>query len=70
MSPTQIFRDGTPGSDGILQTTLQMPLNRLAFGMTMHEAIQAPHRRVTSGTMVKMEDHVPDMSLVASPAPR
>ena len=34
--------------------------------MTVQEAIQAPRRRVMSGTTVKMEDHVPDMSLVAS----
>ena len=57
MSPTQIFRDcefrltiGTPGSDGILQTTLQMLLNRLEFGMTGQEAqdryLRAPRYRV------------------------
>jgi gamma-glutamyltranspeptidase / glutathione hydrolase len=67
VSPTQIFRDGesrlttgTPGSYGIPQTTLQMLLNMLEFGMTVQEAIEAPRCRVTSGTIVKMEDRVPE----------
>jgi gamma-glutamyltranspeptidase / glutathione hydrolase len=66
MSPTQVFRDGefrltigTPGSYGILQTTLQMLLNFVAFGMTVQEAIEAPRCRVISGTTVKMENRVP-----------
>src|SRR5213079_3032394 len=45
MSPTKVFQDGafvmsigTPGSYGILQTTPQMLLNVLEFGMNIQEA--------------------------------
>jgi gamma-glutamyltranspeptidase / glutathione hydrolase len=65
--PTQTFRDGefrlttgTPGGYGIPQTTRQLLRNRLEFGMTVQEAIEAPRCRVTSGTVVKMEDCVPE----------
>ncbi|MBI4638782.1 MAG: gamma-glutamyltransferase [Candidatus Rokubacteria bacterium] len=66
MSPTQIFRDGrflmsigTPGSYGILQTTPQMILNVLAFGMNIQEAIEAPRVRVYRDRLVDVEARVP-----------
>ena len=65
MSPTQVFRNGrlclaigTPGSYGILQTTAQMLLNVLEFGMNVQEAIEAPRIRIMSGKEVVMEDRI------------
>jgi len=65
MSPTQVFRGdrlrlaiGTPGSYGITQTTVQMLLNVMEFGMNVQEAIEAPRFRVMSGREVVMEDRV------------
>jgi gamma-glutamyltranspeptidase/glutathione hydrolase len=62
MSPTQVFRDGafllsigTPGSYGILQTTPQMLLNALEFGMNVQEAIEAPRVRVYRDRLVDAE---------------
>jgi gamma-glutamyltranspeptidase/glutathione hydrolase len=66
MSPTQVFRDGrfllsigTPGSYGILQTTPQMLLNVLEFGMNVQEAIEAPRVRVYRDRLVDAESRVP-----------
>src|SRR5207302_2476414 len=66
MSPTQVFRDGrfvlsigTPGSYGILQTTPQMVLNVLEFGMNVQEAIEAPRVRVYRDRLVDAEARVP-----------
>lgn len=66
MAPTQVFRDGefrlsigTPGSFGILQTTPQMLLNVLEFGMTVQEAIEAPRVRVYRDRLVDVEGRVP-----------
>jgi gamma-glutamyltranspeptidase/glutathione hydrolase len=69
MSPTQVFRDGafllsvgTPGSYGILQTTPQMLLNVLEFGMNIQEAIEAPRVRVYRDRLVDAESRVaPDV---------
>jgi gamma-glutamyltranspeptidase/glutathione hydrolase len=65
MSPTQVFRDdafllsiGTPGSYGILQTTPQMLLNVLEFGMNVQEAIEAPRVRVYRNRLVDAEARV------------
>ena len=65
MSPTQVFKNGklclaigTPGSYGIHQTTAQMLLNVLLFGMNVQEAIEAPRFRVMSGKEVVVEDRV------------
>ena len=65
MSPTQVFRDGafqvsvgTPGSYGILQTTPQMLLNVLEFGMTIQEAIEAPRVRVYRDRLVDAEARI------------
>src|SRR5438067_705081 len=65
MSPTQVFRDGafalsvgTPGSYGILQTTAQMLLNALEFGMNVQEAIEAPRVRVYRDRLVDAEARI------------
>jgi gamma-glutamyltranspeptidase/glutathione hydrolase len=65
MSPTQIFRDGafvlsigTPGSYGISQTTPQMILNVLEFGMNIQEAIEAPRVRVYRDRLVDAEARI------------
>lgn len=67
MSPVQVFKDGvrllsigTPGSFGITQTTMQMLLNVLEFGMNVQEAIEAPRFRVMDGVTVNMESRVPE----------
>jgi gamma-glutamyltranspeptidase/glutathione hydrolase len=65
MSPTQVFRDGafrlsigTPGSYGILQTTPQMLLNVLEFGMAVQEAIEAPRIRIYRDRLVDAESRI------------
>ncbi|MDP2626573.1 MAG: gamma-glutamyltransferase [Candidatus Rokubacteria bacterium] len=65
MSPTQVFTDGafslsigTPGSYGILQTTTQMLLNVLEFGMNIQEGIEAPRVRVYRDRLVDAEGRV------------
>lgn len=65
MAPTQLFRAGeffmsigTPGSYGILQTTPQMILNVLAFGLGIQEAIEAPRVRAGRGRAVDVEARV------------
>lgn len=67
LSPTQGFRDGrfvlsigTPGSYGILQTTPQMILNHLEFGMDVQEAIEAPRIRVYRDRLVDVEARIPE----------
>jgi gamma-glutamyltranspeptidase/glutathione hydrolase len=66
MAPTQVFRDGafllsigTPGSYGILQTTPQMLLNVIEFGMAVQEAIEAPRVRAYRDRLVDIEGRVP-----------
>ena len=65
MAPIQIFKDGnfilsigTPGSYGIPQTTTQMILNYIEFGMTVQEALEAPRFRVLGGKRINMEDRI------------
>jgi gamma-glutamyltranspeptidase/glutathione hydrolase len=65
MSPTQVFKNGklclaigTPGSYGILQTTMQMLLNVMVFDMNVQEAIEAPRFRVMAEKEVVLEDRV------------
>ncbi|MDA1014587.1 MAG: gamma-glutamyltransferase [Planctomycetota bacterium] len=72
MSPLQVFRtpaDGavgrdfwfsiaTPGSYGILQTTVQMLLNAVEFGADVQQAIEAPRFRLYEGTRMQIEDRV------------
>ena len=66
VAPTQTFRDGefvlsvgTPGSWGILQTTPQMLLNVIEFGMNVQQAIDAPRFRCYEGKRVAMEERFP-----------
>jgi gamma-glutamyltranspeptidase / glutathione hydrolase len=66
MAPTQVFHDGaflfsigTPGSYGILQTTPQMLLNVVEFGMAVQEAIEAPRVRVYRERLVDVEGRIP-----------
>jgi gamma-glutamyltranspeptidase/glutathione hydrolase len=66
MAPVQIFRAGrlllaigTPGSYGIPQTTTQMILNALEFGMDVQEAIEAPRVRVYADRTVDAEARIP-----------
>src|SRR5205807_6511885 len=60
---------GTPGSYGILQTTLQMVLNSLDFGMHVQAAIEAPRVRAFEGTRVDVEGRI-DPAVVADLASR
>lgn len=67
MSPCQVWKEGhpfaaigTPGSHGILQTTLQMMLNLIEHGMNIQAAIEAPRvRLIEPGTHVAMESRIP-----------
>ncbi|MGH2406079.1 MAG: gamma-glutamyltransferase, partial [bacterium] len=65
MAPMQVFAGdqfrmsiGTPGSYGILQTTVQMLLNVLAFDMNIQEAIEAPRVRVYRERLVDAEGRI------------
>jgi gamma-glutamyltranspeptidase/glutathione hydrolase len=67
MAPTQVFHDGTfllsigtPGSYGILQTTPQMLLNVVEFGMAVQEAIEAPRVRAYRDRLVDVEGRIPE----------
>ncbi|MCC7372850.1 MAG: gamma-glutamyltransferase [Chloroflexi bacterium] len=66
MAPCIVTRDGaavlgigTPGSYGILQTTLQMLLNHLDFGFNVQAAIEAPRFRAFERTLVDVEGRLP-----------
>jgi gamma-glutamyltranspeptidase/glutathione hydrolase len=66
MAPCIVTRDGapilgigTPGSYGILQTTLQMLLNRLDFGFNVQACIEAPRVRAFERTLVDVEGRIP-----------
>ncbi len=54
------FSIATPGSFGILQTTLQMLLNVVEFGADVQSAIEAPRFRVWEETRMQMEDRIPE----------
>ncbi len=66
MASVQVFREGrvlvalgTPGSYGIPQTTPQMLLNVLEYGMNIQEAIEAPRIRVYQDRAVDAETRIP-----------
>ena len=66
MAPVQVFQDGrfwfsiaTPGSYGILQTTVQMLLNVVEFDADVQLAIEAPRFRIYEGTRMEIEDRIP-----------
>ena len=61
-TPAQVFKDGrfylsigTPGGYGIAQTTAQMLMHVLDFGMNVQQAIEAPRFKCTIGRSVEME---------------
>ena len=65
MAPVHIFRDGqfwfsmaTPGSYGILQTTVQMLLNVVEFDHDVQLAIEAPRFRIYEDTRMQIETSV------------
>ncbi|MCH7989609.1 MAG: gamma-glutamyltransferase [Planctomycetes bacterium] len=66
MAPTHVFRDdgrfwfsiATPGSEGILHTTLQMILNILEFDADPQTAIEAPRFRLWEETKMQIENRV------------
>ncbi len=53
------FTMGTPGGDGQTRSLLQIVHNRLVFGITPQEAIEAPRFRSYGGRSVAIEDRVP-----------
>ena len=53
------FSIATPGSYGILQTTMQMLLNIVEFGAAVQAAIEAPRFRIWEDTRMQIEDRVP-----------
>ncbi len=70
MSPVHVFRPddqfwfsiATPGSYGILQTTVQMLLNIVEFDADVQLAIEAPRFRIYEGTRMQIEDRVPSQT--------
>ncbi len=50
---------GTPGGFGIPQTTAQLLINVLDFGMNVQQAVEAPEFRHYSGREVRMEERFP-----------
>ena len=66
VAPSQSFLEGkfvlsmgTPGSWGILQTTPQMIMNVLDYGMNVQQAVEAPRLRCFEGQRVEMEERFP-----------
>lgn len=66
VAPTLTFKEGkiylsmgTPGSWGILQTTPQLLIHVLDYGMNVQEAIEAPRFRYYEGRRVEMEERFP-----------
>jgi gamma-glutamyltranspeptidase/glutathione hydrolase len=66
MAPVHVFRGGscwfsiaTPGSYGILQTTVQMLLNVVEFAADPQLAVEAPRFRVHEDTRMQIEDRIP-----------
>ncbi len=65
MAPLHVLQDGrfwfsvaTPGSWGILQTTMQMFLNVVEFGADLQAAIEAPRFRVWERTRMQIETRI------------
>lgn len=65
MAPVHVFRPddfwfsiATPGSYGILQTTVQMLLNAVEFDADAQLAVEAPRFRVYEETRMQIEDRI------------
>ena len=72
MAPVHVFRDegerfwfsiATPGSYGILHTTVQMLLNIVEFGADCQAAIEAPRFRLYENTRMQIESRIPEAVL-------
>jgi gamma-glutamyltranspeptidase/glutathione hydrolase len=70
MSPTLVLSDGkpvlaigTPGGHRIFAAVLQGIMNRIDFGMSAQEAVEAP-RIWTMGPVLEIEDTFPDLANV------
>lgn len=70
LAPSQVWSDGepflvigTPGSQGILQTTPQMILNVVDHHLDIQEAIEAPRIRVGRGTLLGTESRFSEATL-------
>ena len=50
---------GTPGGYGIHQTTTQMLVNVLDFGMNVQQAIDSPRFKCSPGREIEMEERFP-----------
>ena len=66
VAPTQTLRDGrfllsmgTPGGYGIHQTTTQMLVNVLDFGMNVQQAIDSPRFKCSPGRVIEIEERFP-----------
>lgn len=68
IAPVHVLRDhgkdfwfsiSTPGSYGILHTTVQMLLNIVEFGADVQSAIEAPRFRLWEGARMQIESRVP-----------
>ena len=59
---------GTPGSFGILQTTLQVLLNRLVFGLNVQASIEAPRVRAFEQTIVDVEARISEPARAGWPS--
>ena len=66
VAPTQTLRDGrfllsmgTPGGYGIHQTTTQMLVNVLDFGMNVQQAVDSPRFKCSPGREIEMEERFP-----------
>ena len=69
MSPVHVlngedfwFSIATPGSYGILQTTVQMLLNVVEFGADLQSAIEAPRFRLWEDTRMQIENRVSEQT--------
>jgi len=68
MAPAAVYRPdgglfmviGTPGSFGILQTTMQMISNVLDHNYSIQAAIEAPRFRAFAGTELHLESRIPE----------
>ena len=84
IAPVHLFRDGhfwgtvgTPGSYGILITTVQVLVNLIDFGLNLQDAVAAPRFRWVDdvgdplpATAIRMESRLPESTRASMTAPR